>query len=49
MINARHIYPMSDFVKNPQPHLARMKQTRRPTVLTVNGRAEVVILDIETY
>lgn len=40
---------MSDFVRNPKKHVARIKETRTPEVLTVNGRAEVVLLDTETY
>jgi PHD/YefM family antitoxin component YafN of YafNO toxin-antitoxin module len=40
---------MSDFVRNPKAHVARMKQTRTPEVLTINGRAEVVVLDTETF
>ena len=49
MLNTRQIYSMSDFVRNPKLHLARLKETRTPEVLTVNGRAEVVLLDTETY
>lgn len=49
MLDTRQIYPMSDFVRNPKAHIARLKETRTPEVLTVNGHAEVVILDTETY
>jgi len=49
MLNTRHIHPMSDFVRNPKLHVARLKETKTPEVLTVNGRAEVVLLDTETY
>lgn len=49
MLNTRQIHSMSDFVRNPKAHLARLKETRTPEVLTVNGRAEVVLLDTETY
>jgi len=40
---------MSDFLRNHKAHVARLKETRTPEVLTVNGRAEVVLLDTETY
>ncbi|MGI4788218.1 MAG: type II toxin-antitoxin system Phd/YefM family antitoxin [Janthinobacterium lividum] len=40
---------MSDFLRNHKSHVARLKETRVPEVLTVNGRAEVVLLDTETY
>ena len=40
---------MSDFLRNHKAHVARLKETRTPEVLTINGRAEVVLLDTETY
>ena len=49
MLDSRQIHPMSDFVRNPKQHVARLKETRTPEVLTVNGRAEVVVLDTETF
>lgn len=49
MLDTRQIHSMSDFVRNPKAHVARLKETRAPEVLTVNGRAEVVMLDTETY
>ena len=49
MLDARQIHPMSDFLRNHKAHVARMKKTKTPEVLTVNGRAEVVMLDTETY
>ena len=49
LLDARQIYSMSDFIRNHKAHVARLKITRAPEVLTVNGRAEVVVLDAETY
>ena len=49
MLNTRQIYPMSDFLRNHKTHVARLKESRTPEVLTVNGRAEVVLLDTESY
>lgn len=49
MLNTRQIHPMSDFLRNHKAHVARLKETRTPEVLTVNGRAEVVLLDTESY
>jgi PHD/YefM family antitoxin component YafN of YafNO toxin-antitoxin module len=40
---------MSDFLRNYKEHVARLKKNRMPEVLTVNGRAEVVMLDTESY
>ncbi len=49
MLDTRQIHSMSDFLRNHKAHVARLKETRIPEVLTVNGRAEVVLLDTETY
>lgn len=48
-IDTRKIHPLTDFLRNSEAHIARLKETRTPEVLTVNGRAEVVLLDTETY
>lgn len=49
MVDVRNIHSMSDFIRNHKAHVARLKETRMPEVLTVNGRAEVVVLDAESY
>ena len=49
MLDTRQIHSMSDFLRNHKAHVARLKETRTPEVLTVNGRAEVVLLDTESY
>ena len=48
-IDTRNIYSLTDFLRNYKAHIAQLKQTRTPEVLTVNGRAEIVLLDTETY
>ena len=49
MLDTRQIHPLTDFLRNHKVHRARLKETRMPEVLTVNGRAEVVIQDAESY
>lgn len=49
MLDTRQIYSMSDFLRNHKAHVARLKETRIPEALTVNGRAEVVMMDTESY
>ncbi|HEY3332755.1 MAG TPA: hypothetical protein VGK19_22170 [Capsulimonadaceae bacterium] len=49
MIDTRQIHSMSDFIRNHKAHVARLKATGAPEVLTVNGRAEVVVLDAASY
>ena len=49
MLDTRQIHSLTDFLRNHKTHLARLKETRTPEVLTVNGRAEVVVVDHESY
>ena len=49
MINLTNIHSVSDFQRNPKAILARLKETRSPAVLTVNGRAELIVQDAESY
>ena len=49
MLDTRQTHAMSDFLEDPERYVARLKETRVPQILTVNGRAEVVLLDTETY
>ena len=48
-LDLSQIHPVSDFVRNYKMYLSRIKETRRPEVLTVNGVAECVLVDAETY
>jgi len=43
------IRSLTEFKQNSSEILASLKKTHTPTVLTVNGRAEVVLLDPKTY
>ncbi len=49
MLDIRQIHPLTDFLRHHKAHLERLKETKQPEVLTVNGRAEVVVLDAESY
>lgn len=49
MINPRDVHSLSDFQRNAKGHIRKMKKTRRPVVLTVNGKATLVIQDIDAY
>ncbi len=44
-----NIHPLTDFQRNAKRHLQRLKKTKQPEVLTVNGRHEVVIKDAKSY
>jgi len=43
------IHPVSDFVRNYKAYLARIKETGRPEVLTVNGVPECVLVDAKSF
>ena len=43
------IHSLTDFKTNAKEHLARIRSTGRPEILTVNGRAEAVVLPPALY
>jgi hypothetical protein len=49
MLDAREIHPLTDFLRNHKAHVTRLKETQVPEVLTVNGKAELVVQDAESY
>ena len=50
MVNlSQDIHPLTDFKRNTSEFMNQMKKTGRPVVLTVNGRAELVVQDAESY
>ena len=50
MINlSRDIQSLSTFKRNTNELIVQMKETRNPVILTVNGKAELVVQDAESY
>jgi PHD/YefM family antitoxin component YafN of YafNO toxin-antitoxin module len=49
VLDTRLIHSLTDFLRNHKTHLTRLKETRKPEVLTINGKAELVIQDAESY
>ena len=50
MLNlSQDIRPLTDFKRNTGDFMSQMKRTRRPVVLTVNGKAQLVVQDAESY
>ena len=49
MFTIDSIRPVSDFSRKPAEHIKRLKKTGQPEVLTVNGKAEIVIQDAKSY
>jgi prevent-host-death family protein len=49
MLDMRNIYPSSDFQRNAKDFIARLQDSHKPIILTVNGKAAIVIQDAESY
>ena len=49
MIDLREVRSVTEFQRNIKEYVGRLKQNRTPLVLTVNGRAELVVQDAESY
>ena len=50
MVNlTEDIRPLTDFKRNTAGFVKQMKATQRPMVLTVNGKAELVVQDASSY
>lgn len=50
MINiTQDIHSLTDFKKNTADFICALKKTGRPTILTVNGKAEIVVIDAAAY
>jgi PHD/YefM family antitoxin component YafN of YafNO toxin-antitoxin module len=49
MIRPEDIGSLTEFQRNTQAHLKRLKRTGRPELLTVNGKAEVVVQNASAY
>ncbi len=43
------IHPLTDFKRNTPEFLRQLKQTGNPVVLTINGKAELVVQDAASY
>lgn len=49
MIDLREIRSVTEFQRNIKDYVGRLKESKGPLVLTVNGRAELVVQDAESY
>lgn len=46
---AKDIHSLSEFKRNTSESLERMRSTGHPLVLTINGKAELVVQDASSY
>ena len=49
MIDLREVRSVTEFQRNIKEYVGRLKENKIPLVLTVNGRAELVVQDAESY
>ena len=49
MFQIKDIHPVSEFSRRPAEVIKRLKASKRPEVLTVNGSSAVVIQDAQAY
>jgi len=49
MIDPDNIMSMTDFKRDTARWVRKMRRSGRPGVLTVNGRAEAVVMDAASY
>jgi len=49
MISVQDIRSLTDFQRHTKTHLKRLKASGRPTVLTVNGKAELIVQDAAAF
>jgi len=45
----KDIQAMTTFRRNPAKFIKRLKKTKEPFILTINGKAEAVVQDAEAY
>jgi prevent-host-death family protein len=49
MIDLREVRSVTEFQRNIKGYVGRLKRKKSPLVLTVNGRAELVVQDAASY
>ena len=49
MLDPHEVLPLTEFLRNHKEHVARLKESGAPEVLTINGKAELVLQDAASY
>jgi prevent-host-death family protein len=49
MIDLREVRSVTEFQRNLKDYVGRLKEKKAPLVLTVNGRAELIVQDADSY
>lgn len=49
MLDVTNIHALSSFTRNARKHVKRLRDSGEPELLTINGKAAVVIQDAQAY
>ena len=49
MIHLTNIHSLSEFQRNTKRYVSQMQESQDPLVLTVNGKAQLVVQDAKAY
>ncbi len=49
MIDLREVRSVTEFQRNLKSYVGRIKEKKTPLVLTIKGRAEIVVQDADSY
>ncbi len=49
MLDLREVYSVTDFLRNHKGMTAKLSESHKPIVLTVNGKPALVIQDASSY
>ena len=49
MIQPRNIHSLTDFQRNTKEHIEELRKSGEPHVLTLNGKAEIIVQNAEAY
>ena len=49
MVSVQNIHSLTEFKRNANSYIDTIRSTKAPIVLTVNGKAAVVVQDAESY
>jgi PHD/YefM family antitoxin component YafN of YafNO toxin-antitoxin module len=49
MITPENIHSLTDFKRNTSVYVEKMKESKAPIVLTINGEASLIVQDAQAY
>ncbi|MEL6492846.1 MAG: type II toxin-antitoxin system Phd/YefM family antitoxin [Cyanobacteria bacterium J06634_6] len=49
MISLKNVQSLTDFCHNAKKHVEQLQSTQSPLLLTVNGKAAIVVESVEAY